>query len=174
MRKALVVLMLIGLLSVSAASVGARPPAPAPTIVDIVLTVSGNSGYDDNGDDFDVLREAVIALGLADVLSQRGQYTVFAPNDSAFEALAGVTEEQVVSTLVGAFGADAVRDIVLYHVAPGRRYAQDVVSSNRIRTLNRAFIMVDGTVLNGTINIIATDIEASNGVVHVIDSVLLP
>lgn len=181
MKKFLASLMVLAVLSITASSVMARPPAPAPTIVDIVVTVSGASGYDTDGNDFDILREAVIALDLAGTLSERGQYTVFAPNDAAFVGLASaiagqdVPEDQVIGALVAALGSpDAVRDVVLYHVAPGRRAANSVVNAKRIRTLSRGFIAVDGTVLNGNVNIIATDIAASNGIVHVIDSVLLP
>ena len=71
--------------------------------------------------------------------------------------------------------------MLLYHVAPGRRYAEDVVSADRMRTLlkgKKGFFRVDGTVLTdnvgGTSNIVVTDVEADNGVIHAIDNVLLP
>ncbi|MDX1675463.1 MAG: fasciclin domain-containing protein, partial [Longimicrobiales bacterium] len=72
---------------------------------------------------------------------------------------------------------DALRDILLYHVANGRRYAEDVVSSDQIRMLNGGFndiAVEDGEAFIGDAQIIQTDIEATNGVIHVIDAVLLP
>ena len=69
-------------------------------------------------------------------------------------------------------------NILLYHVAKGRRYAEDVVASDQIRMLNGGFVWQSGGVLTdaqgGESTIIVTDVEASNGVIHAIDSVLLP
>ncbi|MEL6216711.1 MAG: fasciclin domain-containing protein, partial [Pseudomonadota bacterium] len=66
-----------------------RPPEPEPTIVDVVLDVSGAEGLDDNGDDFDILREALIATDLVGTLADpNADFTVFAPTDAAFIQLA--------------------------------------------------------------------------------------
>jgi uncharacterized surface protein with fasciclin (FAS1) repeats len=122
-------------------------------------------------DDFNLLIAAVEEAGLVDALSGNKQLTVFAPTDQAFadllEAL-DVTKEELLAR-------DDLADILLYHVTNGRRYAQSVVNAPRIRMLNGGTVDVDGTDLNGDqADIVGTDIEASNGVVHVIDGVLLP
>ena len=138
-------------------------PAPSPTIVDIA---AGN-------DDFDTLVAAVRAADPAVLrtLSAKGQRTVFAPTDDAFAAL-GLDETNVAD-----LGLDALTAILLYHVAPGARDAADVVSSERIRTLSRGFLRVSVTGAGAFVNdsrIVMTDIRASNGIIHVIDAVLIP
>lgn len=123
-------------------------------------------------DDFDVLELALEETGLDAVLDRDDdQYTAFAPTDAAFgdllEALDITAEELLASP--------DLQDILLYHVTEGRRYAASVVRADEIEMLNGDEVEVDGTELNdGQAGIIATDLEASNGVVHVIDGVLLP
>ena len=114
-------------------------------------------------DDFDTLEFALEATGLEAVLdSNDGQYTVFAPTDDAFGAITVPAD------------LDVLADVLLYHVTKGRRYAASVVGAPQIRMLNGGTVAVDGTTLNdGQATIQVTDIEASNGVVHVIDGVLL-
>lgn len=147
-----------GAMAQSGARQGARP---GPTIVDIAS----------EADDFNVLVAAVVEAGLVDTLSGRRQFTVFAPTDEAFGELLdelGLNEEELLAS------PDLV-DILLYHVTNGRRYSESVVNSPRLRMLNGGYVDVDGTELNETqANIVGTDIEASNGVIHVIDGVLLP
>ena len=129
------------------------------TIVDIAV----------ESDDFNVLVAAVAEAGLVDALSGDDQLTVFAPTDAAFEAI-GITADNV-----GDVDDDLLQNVLLYHVTEGRRYANSVVNAPRIGMLNGEDVAVDGTVLNdGDANIVATDIEASNGVIHVIDGVLEP
>lgn len=125
---------------------------------------------DDEG--FSTLVAALDETGLDDVLDSHGrQYTVFAPTNAAFEALADDLKVEVADLL----DLDNLADILLYHVTSGRRYASSVVNAPRIEMLNGDSVMVDGTWLNdGQAEIVATDIEAGNGVVHVIDGVLLP
>jgi len=127
---------------------------------------------------FDTLIAAVLAADPAVVttLSDNSQETVFAPTDDAFLEL-GLTSDNIGTALDQA----TLTTVLLYHVAPGRRYAEDVVSADRIRTLlkgKKGFFQVDGTVLTDNLgresNIIVTDQEADNGVIHAIDSVLLP
>jgi uncharacterized surface protein with fasciclin (FAS1) repeats len=151
------------------------------TIVDTVVALSGSSGFDENGGDFDILREAVLATGLDATLSKRRQLTVFAPTDQAFLDLTGAATEADAFAGVAALGLDAVAEVLAYHVAPGRRTAEDVVPATRIRTLQRGFITKDaGTaVLMDAVGrestIVAPDAAlVDNGVIHVIDSVLLP
>jgi len=107
-------------------------------------------------------------------LSGKGKFTVFAPTDAAFVSLLdelGLTAEQLLSNKA------LVIRVLLYHVARGNRDSEDVLESKRIRTL-RGFLFQDNGVLtdaNGrTANIIAVDIKASNGIIHVIDRVVLP
>ena len=122
-------------------------------------------------DDFDVLVAAVQEAGLVDALSGNRQLTVFAPTDAAFEALADELSVEVADLLE----LEDLADILRYHVTSGRRLSQSVVSALRIQMLNGDAVHVNGTVLNGgQAKIVATDIEASNGVIHVIDGVLLP
>ena len=142
---------------------GARggPPRDGDTIVDVAVAA----------DDFDVLVAAVQEAGLVDALSGNRQLTVFAPTDAAFEALADELGVEVGDLLE----LPDLADILRYHVTSGRRNSQSVVRAPALRMLNGEAVAVDGTELNdGQANIVATDIEASNGVVHVIDGVLLP
>ena len=141
---------------------GKRQGASAEgTIVDVAV----------EADDFEVLVAAVGEAGLVDALSGNKQLTVFAPTDKAFEELADDLGVEVTDLLE----LPNLADILLYHVTNGRRYSQSVVNAPQLRMLNGGTVDVDGTDLNGEqADIVATDIEASNGVVHVIDGVLLP
>ncbi|TVR27448.1 MAG: fasciclin domain-containing protein [Ilumatobacter sp.] len=121
-------------------------------------------------DDFSTLVTAVSAAGLVDLLSdcEAGPFTVFAPTNDAFAALpAELLEAALADT-------DLLTAVLTYHVVEGTVLAADVVELSSATTVQGEDIAVDGTVLNGTVNIVATDIEACNGVVHVIDAVLLP
>ena len=147
------------------------PKVQGPTIVDVALEVNGSTG------EFSILIAALQAAdpSVIETLSGKGQFTVFAPTDAAFVALLGelgLTADELLSD------KELVTNVLLYHVAPGRRFAEDVTSSDRIRTLFKEFFYVNGGVLTDgqgrEMNIIAIDIEASNGVIHVIDRVLLP
>jgi len=142
----------------------ARPPSKGDTIVDVAVAADG----------FDVLVAAVQEAGLVDTLGGNRQLTVFAPTDEAFGEL-GVTADNVGDVDFEAVVGASLTEILTYHVTPGRRNAKSVTSSSKLPTLNGAKIDVDGTALNGDqADIVATDIEASNGFVHVIDGVLLP
>jgi transforming growth factor-beta-induced protein len=123
---------------------------------------------------FTTLVAAVGAAGLAETLSGEGPFTVFAPTDDAFAALpAGTVEE-----LLKPENKQKLTDILLYHVVPGKVMAADVVGMTSAPTVlgkDIAITVKDGKVfLNDTVQVIITDIEASNGVIHVIDAVLLP
>lgn len=138
----------------------------ANTILDIV----------EASDDFDTLELALEETGLAAVLDGNGQFTVFAPTDGAFGDLLDALE----STAEELLARDDLADILLYHVTKGRRYAASVVNAPQVEMANGETLAVAGTELNGGsselggADIITTNIEASNGVVHVIDGVLLP
>jgi transforming growth factor-beta-induced protein len=138
-----------------------------PTIVDIAVSVNASSG------EFDYLIAAAARADLVATLDGNRQFTVFAPTDAAFEDLFDALGVASVNDIP----LDTLRAVLLYHVAPGERFAADVLSADRIRTLQRGFIApsVVGTTayVNGA-EILAADIDASNGVIHVIDAVLLP
>lgn len=121
---------------------------------------------------FQTLVAAVQAAGLADTLSGGGPFTVFAPTDEAFAKLPDGTVEALLAD------PEALADILMYHVVAGRVFSGDVVQISRADTSQGTAINVssnmDGVVLNGGSNVVATDILATNGVIHVIDTVLLP
>jgi uncharacterized surface protein with fasciclin (FAS1) repeats len=112
---------------------------------------------------FDELIDAVTAAGLVDALSGPDtQLTVFAPVDAGFENV-----YQASDTIDEA--ADVPAGVLLYHVTNGRRYERSVVNAPAIKMLTGGTVTVDGTTLNdGQAEIIATDVEASNGVIHAI------
>jgi uncharacterized surface protein with fasciclin (FAS1) repeats len=140
-------------------------PSERTTIVDVALAVNAESG------EFSTLIAAVVAADLVDALSGNGQLTVFAPTDAAFAKL------DLNADNIGEMDPDALTGILLYHVAKGRRMAEDVVSSDQIRMLTGQRTMISlmdgGAYINDSM-IVATDVPADNGVIHVIDTVLLP
>lgn len=152
------------------------------TIVEKVVQISGASGFDGNGGDFDILREAVVATGLDGKLDGKRQYTVFAPTDQAFLDLTGAASEQDAFNGVAALGLPAVKQVLRYHVAPGRRAAAEVVAATRVNTLLRGSFLTkaSGTATltdatGRTVGIAAPNAaKLSNGIVHAIDGVLLP
>jgi uncharacterized surface protein with fasciclin (FAS1) repeats len=124
---------------------------------------------------FTTLVAAVQAAGLVDTLKSEGPFTVFAPTDDAFAALPAGTVEGLLADI------PALTDILLYHVVAGKVMAADVVgldgqSAETALVGKSISIKVDGdkVILNDNVNVIITDIETSNGVIHVIDAVLLP
>jgi uncharacterized surface protein with fasciclin (FAS1) repeats len=123
---------------------------------------------------FSTLVAAVQAAELVDTLKGEGPFTVFAPTDDAFAAL----PEGTLDTLLLPENKQQLTDILLYHVVPGQVMAADVVGLTSATTVlgQDATVKVeDGKVfLNDNVEIIITDIETSNGVIHVIDTVLLP
>jgi len=146
--------------------VAAAPPGP--TVVDVAIAVNEETGL------FNTLIAAVLAADPAvmKTLSGNGQFTVFAPTDDAFAKL-GLNPGNI-----GTLPQDVLTDILLYHVARGRRDSTDIVSSDRIRMLKGGFLFQDGGVLTDNLgreaNIIVTDVPAANGIIHAIDAVVLP
>lgn len=122
---------------------------------------------------FNTLATALTAAGLVDTLKGPGPFTVLAPTDAAFAKLPAGT----VDSLLKPENKAKLTAILTYHVVPGKVMAADVVKLKDAATLNGAKVMIkaDGkTVMVNDANVIATDIAASNGVIHVIDSVLMP
>ena len=168
----LVGLILVGILAPVTMAKGSKE---FNSIADVVIS---NPDVDDDGEgDFSILLQAVLAAdeGVLKALSSRGQYTVFAPTDDAFLDLLdelGLTADELLNN------EELVTEVLLYHVVRGRRDSSDVLSSDRIRTLQGGFLFQDSGVLtdeNGRdSNIVAVDIFTDNGVIHVIDRVVLP
>jgi len=122
---------------------------------------------------FKTLVAAVQAAGLVDALKGQGPLTVFAPTDEAFKKLPAGT----VENLLKPENKDKLIAVLTYHVVPGRVTAGEVVNLNSAKTLNGHSLKIsarDGKVMVDGARVTATDIMASNGVIHVIDSVVLP
>ena len=145
----------------------AEAPAEEPgTIVDVAVGAGS----------FTTLVAAVQAAGLVETLSSEGPFTVFAPTDDAFAAALdalGLTAEELLAD------TDTLTSILTYHVVAGEVPASTVVTldGQEVETVNGATvtISVDGdTVMVNDATVTAVDVDASNGVIHVIDSVLLP
>ena len=153
------------LLGISAGPVAARQPGP--TIVGAALAVNAQTG------EFDHLIAAVVRTGLVGTLDGNRQFTVFAPTDAAFEDLFSALGVDGVEDIP----LDTLRTVLLYHVAPGERLSGDVFSSSRIRTIGKGFLspsVHDGSAWINDARIVMPDVDVSNGVIHVIDKVLLP
>ena len=139
-------------------------PTQTPAMKNIVETAQ-------DAGSFTTLITAVQAAGLAETLSGEGQFTVFAPTDDAFAALPDGTVAVLLEDPEG-----DLKDVLLYHVVSGKLMAADVTSQPDAMTLNGKRIRFDTTdgVMVEDANIITTDIVCSNGVIHVIDAVMLP
>ncbi|MBT8334724.1 MAG: fasciclin domain-containing protein [Deltaproteobacteria bacterium] len=122
---------------------------------------------------FSTLVAAVTAADLVDTLKSAGPFTVFAPTDEAFAKLPAGT----VEGLLKPENKEKLQAILLYHVVPGKVMASDVVKLSSAKTANdmQLAIMVDGKAVKvNDAQVIQTDIMTSNGIIHVIDTVMLP
>ena len=122
---------------------------------------------------FKTLAAAVTAAGLVPTLKGAGPFTVFAPTDDAFAKLPAGTVDALLKDI------PKLTAILTYHVVAGKVMAADVVTMDgkSAKTVNGAEVKIStkgGVKLNGTVNVVTTDIECSNGVIHVIDNVILP
>ena len=122
---------------------------------------------------FKTLAAAVTAAGLVPTLKGEGPFTVFAPSDEAFAKLPAGTVEGLLKDI------PKLTAILTYHVVAGKVMAADVMTMDgkTAATVNGALLKIStsgGVKLNGEVNVVATDIACTNGVIHVIDSVLLP
>jgi len=131
-----------------------------PTIVDVAVQAGK----------FNTLVQAVQAAGLVETLSGEGPFTVFAPTDEAFAQIPQETLQAVLAD------KEKLTAILTYHVVPGKLMAADVARSTQLQTVQGQSITVstEGGVRVDNANIVQTDIEADNGVIHVIDKVLMP
>jgi uncharacterized surface protein with fasciclin (FAS1) repeats len=140
--------------------------AAAHATMDIVHTAVSN-------EQFSTLVAAIQAADLAEVLSGEGPFTVFAPTNAAFAKLPDGT----VETLLLPENKERLAAILTYHVVPGAIHAKDVTGTSKVKTVEGSEVEVKRagdvvTIDNATVT--TADIEASNGVIHVIDTVILP
>jgi len=156
----------VSLLTLIAASALTFPPsqaaAQAPGTIVEVAVAAGN---------FQTLVAAVQAAGLVEVLNGEGPFTVFAPTDEAF---ARIPEAQLQALLADPAALTAV---LTYHVVSGRVSAADVVTLSSAETVNGKNVTIttdDGGVRIDDARVVGTDIQASNGIIHVIDTVIIP
>lgn len=124
-----------------------------------------------NAGTFNTLLEAVVAAEVGDLLKTPGPYTIFAPTDDAFAKLPEGTMNSLLQNL------HKLKRIVTYHVAPGDVRAEDLREINEAETIEGSVLAieaVDGGIKVNDANVVKTDILADNGVIHVIDAVLIP
>jgi uncharacterized surface protein with fasciclin (FAS1) repeats len=135
--------------------------APAKDIVDTAVSAGS----------FKTLVTAVKAAGLVETLKGKGPFTVFAPTDEAFAKLPKGTVEKLLAD------KEQLVKVLTYHVVPGKVMAADVVKIDEAKTVQGQMIMIDatnGVMLNESAKVIKADIPCTNGVIHVIDTVILP
>ena len=164
MRPFLALLALASLASACSSSSMTNDDAmPSANLVETAASVA----------DLSTLVTAVQAADLVEALSGEGPFTVFAPVNSAFDALPAGT----VSTLLEPANKAQLQGVLTYHVVPGKLMASDLSDGQMLTTLAGGQLEVEimnGTVKVGGATVAMADVEASNGVAHVIDTVLLP
>ena len=174
MKKKVLALAAVSMLALSAcgadgSTADTTVAAPDTTMATepgtIVEVAQGNA-------DFSTLVAAITAAGLADALSGDGPLTVFAPTNAAFEAL----PEGLLEKLLLPENKEVLTKILTYHVVAAKVMAADVSAGDVTSLEGSTFsVTTDGGVkINGTSNVTATDVPASNGVIHVIDAVIVP
>jgi uncharacterized surface protein with fasciclin (FAS1) repeats len=144
---------------------------PNKNIVDTAVALASATPAE-----FTILVEAVLTAGLADALSGPGTFTVFAPTDAAFAALLaelGVTKDELFANTA------LLTEVLTYHVIAGRVLKADVVPGDQPATLQGEFFSISSSLVitdkrARTANIVGTDVFTSNGVIHVLDKVILP
>jgi uncharacterized surface protein with fasciclin (FAS1) repeats len=158
--------MLMGSL-LSAVLVVGQATAENPATKSVVEIAAGNA-------DFSTLVAAVKAAGLVDTLSGKGPFTVFAPTNAAFDKI----DKGTLESLLKPENKDKLAAILTYHVVAGKVMAADAVKLDKAKTVQGsdfAISLKDGSVfLNGNSKVVKTDIVGSNGVIHVIDTVIMP
>ncbi len=140
-------------------------PASAQMMEEDIVDVAVAAG------DFTTLAAALEAAGLVETLKGEGPFTVFAPTDEAFAKLPAGTVEALLQD------PEALAAILTYHVVPGEVTSGQVVNLTEATTVNGATIDIstaNGKVMINDATVIAADVSASNGVIHVIDTVILP
>jgi uncharacterized surface protein with fasciclin (FAS1) repeats len=151
-------------LAVAAAFVAG--PASAQMMEEDIVDVAVQNG------NFTTLAAALEAAGLIETLKGEGPFTVFAPTDEAFAKLPAGTVEALLQD------KERLTQILTYHVVPGEVTSSQVVNLSEAKTVNGAMIQItttpEGSVKINDATVTAADVQASNGVIHVIDTVILP
>jgi len=145
-----------------------------------LLTMSGAASAADIVDtaaeagSFDTLVAAVKAAGLVETLKGEGPFTVFAPTDEAFAKL----PEGIVENLLKPENKDQLVEVLTYHVVPGKTMSSDIAGEKlEVATVEGEMVTIDasnGTVMVDEATVVQADIETDNGVIHVIDTVIMP
>jgi uncharacterized surface protein with fasciclin (FAS1) repeats len=164
MKRTLAVATLLDVLAVLGSAVSVPPGGAGQPEKDIVDTAVG-------ADQFKTLAKAIKSAELVDALKGKGPFTVFAPTDEAF---AKVPKEKLDALLKD---KKALTVVLTYHVVPGKVMAADVVKLDSAKTAqgkSLSIVAKDGKVMINGVNVTKTDIVCKNGVIHVIDAVLLP
>lgn len=128
------------------------PPARGPDIIETAAAAG----------DFDTLIKAVVEADLYDTLRSDGPFTVFAPTDAAFDKLPAGTLDGLLAD------KEKLAAVLTYHVVPGRVNAADILQQRELKTVQGQTVSID------SLSVVSADIETSNGIVHIIDSVLIP
>lgn len=195
MRRTFVVVLALALVMAMAlpATAGSKKGTKGKDVVDIVLKVSGTSGFDRNPRDYDLLRQSLVVTGLVGALKDASGITVWAPKDRAFKRLArdlgwhGRGERSAFRFLNKNVGGELLTDVLLYHVSPKELNAKKVV---RLAKKHRPIpTLLDGATFRVTRSLRLIDnepdlrnprvvppfnIKASNGIIHTINRVLIP
>ncbi|WP_235929912.1 fasciclin domain-containing protein [Chengkuizengella marina] len=160
-KNALVLLIFMMIMSFSTGVFAEDNPQSKKDIVDIAVEAG----------DFNTLAAALEKAGLVETLKEKGPFTVFAPTDEAFEKLLDELDISAEELLA----REDLKKILLYHVVPGKVMSGDLKDGMKVKTLanKKVEISLDPIQVNNA-NVVKADIEASNGVIHVIDEVLLP
>ena len=165
--------------------------APAGSIVDVAVKASSANGPDRNPYDYDLLIAAVTATGLAPTLADQSKtFTVFAPNDRAFERLVAdlsgtypASEKAALDAILATFTVDQIRNVLLYHVVAGKKlsplqvlFARSLTMANGGTVRPRGFTLRDETpaLRDPRLVLSGINIQATNGVIHTINRVLVP
>ncbi|MEM7296535.1 MAG: fasciclin domain-containing protein [Pseudomonadota bacterium] len=157
--------MLLNILLASTIAAGVAGSAFAMGAKDIVDTAS-------DAGSFETLLTAATAAGLVDTLEGDGPFTVFAPTDEAFAALPAAT----VQELLKAENKEQLVEVLIYHIITGKVMSTDLSDDMTTTTVQGGDLMIDldsGVMVNDA-TVVTADIETSNGVIHVIDKVILP
>jgi uncharacterized surface protein with fasciclin (FAS1) repeats len=160
-KKALVTIFTIALFAVVSSNTFAGDKKSSKNIVETAVA-AGN---------FNTLAKALTEAGLVEELQKEGPFTVFAPTDEAFSKLPEGTLENLLKD------KEALKKVLLYHVVSGKVMALDVINLQSATTLERNDVKIktiDGNVMINNAKVIKADVVASNGVIHVIDTVLIP
>jgi uncharacterized surface protein with fasciclin (FAS1) repeats len=166
------VALVVSACSTTAATPAPATPAPATPAPSMAAEMGDIVDVATEAGSFKTLLAAATAAGLVDTLKGAGPFTVLAPTDEAFAALPEGTLDGLLKD------PEALKQILLYHVISGKVTADQVVGLTSADSVAGPAITItvkDGTVyLNDTAKVVTTDVEASNGVIHVIDQVILP